>query len=207
MALYDITLPLHQNHPPWPGDTPFEMERASSIASGDECNVSRIVMSSHFGTHLDAPFHFENDGIKVDQLALETLIGKALVCEIDSHDLIQPGHLPNLEGVERLLCKTPNGEFIDDTQFHQDYTAVSNDAAKAMVEAGIKLLGIDYFSIEAFHSPGHPVHHTLCGNGVILLEGLDLRNIKPGWYELIALPLKLKDGDGSPCRVILRDLP
>ncbi|MGI6455353.1 MAG: cyclase family protein [bacterium] len=206
MAIYDITLPLRAEHPPWPGDAPFSCEQVSSIAKGDSCNVSQISMSSHFATHLDAPRHFIDEGMTVDQLDLQTVIGPALVVEVDTPDLIRPEHLPDLKNVERILFKTANSRFVADTDFHTDYVALGLEAAQALSRAGVILIGIDYFSIEAFKNPGHPVHRELCGNGIILVEGLDLRNIDPGMYELICLPLTIAGCDGSPCRAILRDL-
>lgn len=205
MTLHDITLTLSERQPPWPGDTPYLRAPKSQIALGDVCNISTLTLSTHIGTHLDAPYHFIDDGIRVDALDLESLVGPALVHEIDpTETLIKPEHLPDLNGITRILFKTSNSSFIDDTEFHTEYTSVSPEAAKAMTDAGIKLVGIDYFSVEAYESPGHPVHKELCGKGVILVEGLDLRKIRPGRYDLTVLPLKLKNADGSPCRAILR---
>lgn len=206
MTLHDITLPLHSEHPPWPGDTPFSMQPSSRIANGDNCNVSTIRLSTHFGTHLDAPYHFEDDGARVHQLDLDVLVGPALVHEVDAADLVRPEHLPPLQGVERILFKTKNSAKIADAMFHTDYVSIGLETAVELNRAGVRLVGIDYFSVEAFKNPSNPVHHEFCGNGVILVEGLDLRAVSAGRYELIVLPLKLQDGDGSPCRAILRDL-
>lgn len=206
MAIHDITLLLRPEHPPWPDDPPFSRESISALAKGDSCNVSLIQTSSHFGTHMDAPYHFEEEGMRLDQIPLSILMGPVLVHAVEGVDLIQAEHLPDLSGVERVLFKTSNGRFVSDTEFHTDYVSLGLDAARALTQAGVRLVGIDYFSIEAFRAPGHPVHRELCGQDVILLEGVDLRRIEPGWYELIALPLAIEDGDGSPCRAVLRDL-
>jgi len=163
-------------------------------------------MSSHYATHLDAPFHFEDDGITVDQLALETLIGPALVHETSAAKLIQPQDLPDLSGVERILFKTRNSDFITDRVFHTDFVSIGLQAATVLVQAGVRLVGIDYFSVEAFTAPGHPVHHVFCRQGVILVEGLNLQDVSPGWYDLTVLPLKIQGGDGSPCRAVLREI-
>jgi arylformamidase len=206
MALYELTLPLRPEHPPWPGDTPFSKTVERSIEEGtSHCNVSILNFSSHFGTHMDAPYHFEKDGITLDRIPLDTLIGPVLIHEVDTPDLIKPEHLPDLKGIERIVFKTSNTNYIADTEFHTDFVSVGLEAAKELTKAGIKLIGIDYFSIEAFRNPGHPVHHELCGNGVILVEGLDLRKVSPGNYELIVLPMNIQGGDGSPCRAVLRD--
>jgi len=204
MALWDISLPLKPETPPWPGDVPFSREFSQSIDQGDECNVSLLAMNSHFATHLDAPYHFEEDGASVDKIPLGVLIGPVLVHEVDSKDLILPPHLPPLDGVERLIFKTPNTSFIADSHFHCEYASLSLEAAKILTGAGVRLIGIDYFSIEAYGNPGHPVHHELCSKGVILVEGLDLRDVVPDWYELFVLPLKIAGGDGGPCRAVLR---
>lgn len=207
MAIYDLTLNLHEAQPAWPSDTPYSRVPTSETSKGDECNVSQVAMSTHFATHLDAPFHFEPKGLRLDALDLNTLIGPALLHEVGGEaPLILPEHLPPLDGVERIIFKTRNSQYIDDAVFHEDFTALSLEAAQALTAAGVKLVGIDYFSIEAFKNPGHPVHHELCGKGMIIVEGLDLRRVQPGNYELIALPLKFKDADGSPCRAVLRDI-
>ncbi|HOJ59609.1 MAG TPA: cyclase family protein [bacterium] len=206
MALYDLTLPMRPDQPPWPGDPPFSKTPLSSTRQGQSANVSWLSLSSHFGTHLDAPFHFVDDGLRLDQIPPEVFVGPVRVHAVDTPDLIRLEHLPPLEGVERIVFKTRNTRFIADTVFHSDYVSLSLDAARALAAAGVKLVGIDYFSVEAYKNPGHPVHHALCGRGVVIVEGLDLRRIEPGDYEIIALPLLIEDGDGSPCRVLLRDL-
>ncbi len=205
MAIYDITLPLRPELPPWPGDIPFTLTQDSSIEQGGRCNKSGFSMSSHFGTHLDAPYHFDNGGITLEKIPLDVFAGPALVHVVDTTDLIRPEHLPNLDGVERIVFKTPNTSFIADSTFNTNFVAVGLEAAQVLTQAGVRLVGIDYFSIESYQNPGNPVHLELCGNGVVLVEGLDLRAIEPGQYELIVLPLNILGGDGSPCRAILRD--
>lgn len=207
MAFYDLTLTLRPELPPWPGDPPFSLDRDSSIERGNTCNKSNLTASTHFGTHIDAPFHFETNGMTLDEIPLDVLVGPVLVHAVDTPDLIRPEHLPDLTDVERIIFKTPNTNFIDDTTFHTDFVAVGLETARQLTQAGVLLVGIDYFSIESFRNPGNPVHHELCGHGVVLVEGLDLRHVEPGEYELIVLPLKIIGGDGSPCRAILRDLP
>ncbi len=206
MGIYDITLPVREAHPPWPGDAPYKLEAVSEIKRGERCNVSRMEMSTHFATHLDAPYHFIERGAKVHELSLDALVGPALVWEVDTPDLIYPHHLPSLEKIERILFKTSNGRINQDREFHTQYVSLSGEAARELTRAEMVLAGIDYFSMEAYKSPGHPVHMELCGKGVIVVEGLDLEAIPPGMYELTVLPLKLEGADGSPCRAILRDL-
>ena len=206
MILYDITLPLRPEQPSWPGDEPFCVGINQSIAKGSLFNTTKFSLESHFATHIDAPYHLEQNGLTVENIPLESLIGPVLVHEVDAVDFIRPGHLPDLSNIERIIFKTPNTQFIADTVFHTEFTAISFEAAELLVHAGVKLIGIDYFSVETYHSENYPVHHLLCGNSVILLEGVDLRQISPGWYELLALPMKIQGADGSPVRAILRDL-
>ena len=205
MAIYDISLPLHDAHPPWPGDPPFSRTPLAQTTQGDPCNTSELRLSTHFATHLDAPYHFIPDGPRMDQINLDPLLGPALLHETDAAPLIEPHHLPPLEGVERILFKTANTKRIADTVFHTDYIALSPETARCLTQAGVKLIGIHYFSVEPYQSADFAVHHELCGKGVIILEGIDVREVPPGWYELIALPLRIQAGDGSPCRALLRD--
>lgn len=206
MAIYDISLPLRMEQAPWPGDPSFSIRPCLEIAKGDGCNVSHLELGSHFATHLDAPYHIVENGARIDEIDLDTLIGRVLVHEVDAPNFIQPKHLPDLIGVERILFKTSNSRFIDDPVFHTQYVSLSVDAARELVRAKVRLAGIDYFSIENYKSADLPTHRELCGNGVIILEGLNLRDVEPGWYELFALPLKIQGCDGSPCRAALRDL-
>lgn len=206
MVLYDITLPLRPEQPTWPGDSPFLIGINQSIAKGSLFNTTRFSLESHFATHIDAPYHFEENGITVDKIPMEVMIGPVLVHEVDTLDFIQPGHLPELSNIERIIFKTPNTHFIADTVFHTEYAAVGIEAAELLVHAGIKLVGIDYFSVETYYCEDYPVHHVFLRNNVILLEGVDLRQVPPGWYELLALPMKIQGADGSPVRAILRDL-
>lgn len=205
MSIYDATLTMKADLPPWPGDPPFSHQAVYAICQGDPCNVSKITMSSHFGTHIDAPYHFDDNGMRVDRIPLDDLMGSALVHEVETPDIITLEHLPDLTGVERILFKTSNGSLLSDSTFHPQYVSLDLETARYLVRSGIRLVGIDYYSIEAYDAPGDPVHHELCGNGIILLEGVDLRHIPPGWYELIALPLKIEGCDASPCRIVLRD--
>jgi len=206
MSLYDITLPIRPDMPPWPGDAPFLQAITSAIMGGDSCNVSHLSIGSHFGTHIDAPYHFEDEGIRLDQIPLDVLIGPTLVHQVDASDVITTEDLPDLSNIDRILFKTSNCRYIGDVEFHTNYISVGLDAAQALTEAGVKLVGLDYYSIETYIAGDYPVHHQLCGKGVILLEGVDLRSIDPGMYELIVLPLKIEGCDGSPCRAVLRDI-
>lgn len=205
--IYDVSLTISGSMVTWPKDPKVVINSARSISKGDSCNVTQFEMGSHTGTHIDAPYHFDNDGQKIDKLELETLTGRVSVYSISNSkevSLNEVKELP-LEGITRVLFKTVNSTIWQSgtTRFIEDYVYVTNDAAKYLVNIGIKLVGIDYLSIEKYGSKGHETHKTFLENNVILVEGLNLSSVSPGNYELIALPLKIKDGDGSPARVIL----
>ena len=209
VRIHDISVLVHEGTPIWPGDPKLSMQLASGIAKGDVANITRIEMGAHTGTHLDAPFHFQMNGAGVDQLPLEILIGPCRV--FDLSELTGPITRAALEkcdfaGVTRALFKTRNSRHWaeDDREFDKKFLAVAADAAKYLVDRGVKLVGVDYLSVEAFGSTEYPVHDTLLGAGVVIIETLNLSGVSAGDYELIALPVKLKGADGAPARVVLR---
>jgi arylformamidase len=206
MKIYDVTVPFSAELPVYPGDPAVKLDSVLRIADGAQCNVSHLSCGSHTGTHIDAPYHFLESGIKVDQIPLNLLIGRTRVAEITAPriDCTVLKEI-DLEAHVRLLFKTRNSYLWNTTnQFLEEYVHVTPEAAMMLVENGIKLVGIDYLSIEKFGSTDFQTHYTLLGNGVIIIEGLNLAEVEPGDYELICLPLKVKDGDGAPARVILR---
>jgi arylformamidase len=210
MEFIDISLALSPQLPTWPGNAAYELQPVKRIASGDSSNVSRAVLGTHTGTHIDAPRHFLDGGEGVDELRLADLIGRCTVAEVK----VAPGRHPievsdiqraaGTPPAERLLLKTPNSQLWGTSAFTPDFAYLSPDAAQWMVGAGVRLVGIDYLSIEEFRKEGAPTHHILLGAGVIIVEGLNLARVTPGIYELICLPLRLERSDGSPARVILR---
>lgn len=211
MKIYDVSVPISKKTPVYEGDPSVEIELKLSMEKGDNANVSQICMGVHTGTHVDAPNHFIEGTKKIIDLDLNTLIGKCRVVELgDDVMSIEPEHIENLENVERLLFKTRNSEFWTnfDQGFRKDFTYISHEAAKTIVEKGIKLVGIDYLSVEAFDAESPETHRTLLKNEVIIIEGLDLREVSDGEYELISLPLKIAEGagDGSPSRTVLREI-
>jgi len=208
VKIHDISVLLHEGTPIWPGDPKLSMHLASSIATGGVANVTHLDMGAHTGTHVDAPCHFYANGSGVDQLPLEILIGPCRVFDLSG--LTGPITRAALEkcdfgGVTRALFKTRNSRHWanDDREFDKQFVAVAADAAKYLVERGVKLVGVDYLSVEAFGSKKHPVHETLLGAGVVIIETLNLAEVLAGDYELIALPVKLKGADGAPARVVL----
>ncbi len=209
MSLYDVTRPLSSVFPVYPGDPVVELTPIAQCAWGDEANVTRLVLSSHTGTHIDAPRHFFDNGTTVDQLDLQVLMGPARVVHVPcvSHITVDDLRLHDLQGVTRVLFKTSNGPLWDCPGFQTTYYALTAEAAAWLVSCGVRLVGIDYLSVDAYEAEDFPVHRCLLQAGVVIVEGLDLRAVPPGDYDLYALPLRLEEGDGAPARVVLRARP
>jgi arylformamidase len=206
VTLIDISLPIHSRMVLYEGDPGVDVTPRLEIAKGDTANVSLLSMGSHTGTHVDAPAHFIEGGDTVEGLPVDSLIGPALVAEVRSERLIGRRDLESLplDGQSRLLLKTRNSALWARGAFTREFVALEIEGARYLTERGLRLIGIDYLSIEAFHSPGHPVHRHLLGAGVVILEGLDLSRVAPGVYELVCLPLPVRGIDGAPCRAVLR---
>jgi arylformamidase len=211
MKIYDVTFPISEKVPVYEGDPNVKIDVAAAIAKGDNANVTALCCGAHTATHVDAPNHFIEGTRKVDALDLEKLIGRARVVRVDdSVSSIEPEHLGNLDGVERVLFKTRNSGFWNtpETGFRKDFTYISPAAARVLADAGVKLVGIDYLSVEKFGSADFATHITLLEREIVIVEGLDLREVEAGDYELICLPLKIvsETGDGAPARAVLREL-
>ena len=206
MKLIDVTVPLDSGVPVYPGNTPFSLEPIKRVSRGDSSNVSTLHMSAHAGTHVDAPRHFFDGAPGAEGLPLEMLMGRARVIELTTRKGILPEDFTGLDLSEdlRLLIKTHNSRLWGSSQFHADYVGVTEAAAKHLVERGVKVLGVDYLSVEEFRTPGAPAHHVLLGGGTIVIEGLNLLDVEPGVYDMICLPLRLVGADGAPARVVLR---
>jgi arylformamidase len=206
MKLIDVSVPLDASLPTYPGNTPLELEAIKRLARGDSSNVSTLHLSAHAGTHVDAPRHFFDGGAGVDELPLDLLCGRARVVEVTSRGGVTAEDLSRLNLSEdvRLLIKTHNSRLWGDGTFHADYVGVKESAAKYLVDHGVKVVGVDYLSVEVFKTPGAPTHHLLLGAGTIVIEGLNLRDVDPGVYEMYCLPLRLVGSDGAPARVVLR---
>ncbi len=208
LRLYDVTRPLSSALPVYPGDPAIELAPIAQCAWGDAANVTRMVLSSHTGTHIDAPRHFFDAGATIDHLDPQILIGPARVVDVPcvSHITMDEVRSHDLEDVTRVLFKTPNTSLWDRPGFQTGYHALTPEAAEWLVTCGVRLVGIDYLSVDAFDAQDFPVHRCLLQAGVVIVEGLDLRAVPPGDYELYALPLLLQDGDGAPARVLLREV-
>jgi len=206
--LIDITLPLSDETPVWPGDRRFRRIVDHTIGDGSRSTVSRLEMSSHNGTHFDAPLHFIDGGTTLEQLDPEIFVGPARVVAYLNETHIEANDIRkmNLNGVERVLFKTRNCELWVDPEFHEEYIGITAPAARLLVELGVKLVGFDYLSVGPYGDEQVETHRSLLGNGVVILESLDLRKVEAGDYELIALPLKIVGGEGSPARALLRPL-
>ena len=205
MKIYDVTVPLSKDSVVYPGDPHVKINRRTKVNEADaKYNLSRYSFSSHAGTHVDPPFHLIEGGLTVDKLPLDLLMGRARVVEVTA-PIIDEAVLEEFDFTvnARVLFKTRNSYLWSQKNFVKDYVYMTPGAARSLVKDGIKLVGIDYLSVDKFD--GEPeTHMTLLSAGTIVVEGLDLREVEPGDYELICLPLKVKDGDGAPARVVLR---
>ncbi|HEV2861207.1 MAG TPA: cyclase family protein [Pyrinomonadaceae bacterium] len=213
MAIYDITVAVAPGRTPvYPGDPGVEVIQWAAISRGDSANVTSLNFGAHTGTHIDAPAHFIEGAPGMPSLPLDALVGEALVVEVPDTALsVEEEHLNEVEeGAARVLFKTRNSAFWEDPRgrFREDFTYISPAAARALARRGVRLVGFDYLSVEKFGSEDFATHLALLSEGVVIVEGLDLRGVAPGRYELICLPLKIEagTGDGAPARALLRTL-
>ena len=209
--IFDITVIINAETPIYKGDPGVCISSFKSITAGDSANVSQIALGMHTATHVDAPNHFIDGAKRVHELDPQKLIGPCRVIEVAKDVIaIEPEHLGDITGVERVLFKTRNSAFWTQSEpgFRTDFTYLTLATAKLLVNSGIVLVGIDYLSIEKSGSPGHPVHVALLEKEIVILEGVNLGNILPGNYELICAPLKYDGagGDGAPARTFLREV-
>ena len=206
--LYDISLPVNPKTVTFPGDPTIRFHPALRLERGEVVNLTAMEMCVHTGTHFDAPWHFLDDGARTDEVPLDAFLGPALVVEIPDVMAVGRAELERLplEGVVRLLLKTRNSVLLRDSVFHEDFTYLTKDGAEYLVSRGLRLVGIDYFSIDRFHSPDFPAHHALLRANVVIVEAVDLSAVPPGHYELLCLPMKLAGVDGAPVRAVLRTL-
>jgi arylformamidase len=206
--IFDVSVPIRTGGVVYPGNPVISITPQQAISQGAGANVSRVDFGSHTGTHVDAPKHFFDDGAGVDQLSLDTLVGPArLLAFDDSVTSIGEADLRkhDLAGVERVLLKTRNSAWLasGSPEFHPDYTYLAPDGAAYLAQLGVKLVGVDYLSVEQFHSGHHLTHRTLLERGIIIVEGLLLSTPPAGDYTLICLPILLAGLDGAPSRAIL----
>jgi arylformamidase len=205
--IYDVSVPIANGMPVWPSDPPLQLTSQGHL-SRDKTHtvqVTRIEMGSHTGTHIDAPFHFVEGGRRLEDISLNEMVGPAMVVQIQGVPSIQRKHLTplNWTDVRRVLFKTDNSTHWNDGTFYEEFVFLEPDAAEFLVQQGVRLVGIDYLSIDPYKSEKHPAHFVLLPRNVIIVEGLNLSGVEPGPYQMVALPLNLQSGDGAPARVIL----
>lgn len=204
----DVSVSVSENLPVWPGSPTIKFEQSLALEAGDIANDSTLHFSVHTGTHIDAPSHFLKNAKTVDQIPLDTLIGPAYLVEIaENVDAITANLLESLElpeNTERLLLKTRNSKLwaSGQQQFEPNFVALTADAARWVVNHKISLVGIDYLSIQRFYD-GPETHQILLGAEVVVIEGLNLSEVTTGEYDLFCLPIKLKEIEGAPARVVL----
>lgn len=213
MKIQDISLTISNDIVTWPGDPKVNIQLPIQMKKGDACNVSRWEIGAHTGTHTDAPFHFVDDGKGIDEVPLDWYIGPCLVVPVSPKTInIEASDIAhiNFKGHKRILFKTKNSDHWKNgnMEFDKDFISVGVTGAEYLLKKGVKLVGVDYLSVESFHAPfDHPVHKKLLGANMVVVEGLNLSAVKPGEYELLCMPLKIKHGDGTPVRAALRALP
>jgi arylformamidase len=209
MPIHDLSVGISPNLPVWPGNPGVEISRAQDMDKGDHANVSRLSLGVHTGTHVDAPVHFINGAAGVDSLALETLVGPALLIDLPNVAVVtaadlEGAHIP--AGTQRLLIKTHNSAYWAkaDTSFHTEFAGVAVDAANWLVAHHVTLVGVDYLSVAPWKQ-GTPTHRALLEAGVVIVEGLNLSAIEPGVHAFTCLPMKIVGSDGAPARAIITE--
>lgn len=199
----DVSILMKNGMTVWPGDPPFVFAPDSRIAEGASCNTSALQMGTHTGTHMDAPWHFDESGAKLDAVDISLFAGPALLLDMGEKRVIRAEDLGTRPLPPRVLIKTVNARIPADAPFAEDYVALDVSAAERLVDEGVRLVCVDYLSVAPFKQPGQRTHHILLGAGVLVVEGLRLAGFDEGTYELIVLPLPLAGADGAPCRALL----
>lgn len=205
----DISLTIHPGMPYWPDNPAVTIEPSQCLAHGDVCNVSKLTIGTHTGTHVDGINHFIKGGMGVDKMPLDATIGRARVIEIKDPKQITVAEIEphNIQEGERILFKTQNStNALKSDNFIEDFVHISTEAAKYLAEKKVRTVGVDYLSVGGYAGNVVEVHHALLGSGIWAIEGLNLSSVEPGEYELICLPIKLKDGDGGLARAILKSV-
>ncbi|WP_227938117.1 arylformamidase [Alkalihalobacillus deserti] len=203
MKIIDISQVLNSATPVWPGDTPFAFHLNWTKEQTGSVNVGTIKMSAHTGTHIDAPYHFSDEGTPVSELPLESYIGNALVVDVTNHQAISSQALAGIDltTIEMVLLKT--NSWIDHSTFPENFSYLRSELASYLHKNAIRLIGVDVPSVDPLDSKTLDAHHALHKHNISILEGLVLKDVKPGVYELIALPLNIEGADGCPVRAVL----
>lgn len=204
---FDVSVTLRDGMVHWPGDPECRIQRVNRMEDGAVCNLTHLTMSAHTGTHMDAPRHFIADGLTMEQMPFDAVIGRCRVFEFDSTDQITADDLRKLKFSpgQRVLFKTRNStRSWAMPEFDKDFSSIRQDAAQYLVDQKVMTVGVDYLSIGGYGKDVVETHQIMLGAGLWVIEGLNLAAIKPGYYNLICLPLKIEGADGAPCRVVLR---
>lgn len=203
--LWDVSVPDRPDMHFYPGDPTLEQTQIRAIARGDAANLTHLSLGAHTGTHVDAPAHFIDGAPTLEQVPLDRMVGPARVLDLRGLAAVDAAALRRhrIEAGDIVLFRTDNSERWAKPGFQTDFTYVTRDAAEHLVACGVKTIGMDYLSIERFGSTTFEVHKLLLGHGILIIEGLDLREIAPGVYHLACLPLKLEGVDGAPARAVL----
>lgn len=205
----DVSVTLRTSMVHWPGDPPTRITHSKDMERGDLCTVSLLKMGAHAGTHMDAPAHFVRGGSGIDHMPLDAAIGSARVISIRARKAINPDDLVRygLRRGERVLFKTRNSTHCWDTgRFVEDFVYISAAAASYLAERQVRLVGVDYLSVGGFGTDEVDTHQALLKAGIWIIEGLDLRQVRPGRVQLICLPLKIAGADGAPARALVRSM-
>lgn len=200
-------MPIRTGMAHWPGDPDVSLEQTSSIDAGDAANMTKLEMSAHTGTHMDAPRHFLPEGAGIDSLPPAVTIGPARVIAVEDAESTKADELRGHEPKpgERLLIRTRNSPAAwQEDGFVEDFVHLTTEAAELLADVGVGLVGVDYLSVAGYERNEPEVHRALLGAGVWIIEGLDLSAVEPGEYELVCLPLRLAGCDGAPARALLR---
>ena len=202
--LYDVSRRLDPALAGWPGDAPYRFAWTCTRVGGASCNVGRVSLSVHAGTHVDAPYHFDDSGATTDVLPLDPFLGPARVADVRGRPVVRRADLEgfDLAAAPRLLLHT--GGWLEPSRFPDSIPVLAEDVPEWLAARGVVLVGLDVPSVDALDSKTLPVHHGLGRHGIAILESLDLSGVPEGVYELIALPLRLAGADGSPVRAVLR---
>ncbi|MBN2307949.1 MAG: cyclase family protein [Candidatus Hydrogenedentes bacterium] len=199
----DVSIPMKHGMTTWPGDPPFERVPEGQIAQGAGSNTSRLTLTTHTGTHVDAPWHFEEDGRRLDEIDPAVFFGDALLVDLPHVESVSAGDLGGEPLPARILFKTRNSELPVDAPFQTDYVALGRDAAERLADERVRLVGVDYLSVAPWKQDGQATHHVLLRNDVLVVEGLRLAGLTAGIYPFTVLPLPLEGADGAPCRAFV----
>ncbi len=204
--IYDISPPITDRIAVWPGDTPPSREVLCDMNKGANITLSTLRSTVHLGAHADAPCHYGKDAATIDQRGLDYYLGNCQVVRVGAPRgaLVRPSDLPGDIRATRLLLATHT--FPDSTNFTEDFAALSVELIDSLHERGVRLVGIDTPSVDLFDSKDLAAHNRILRHDMAILEGLVLRDVPDGVYELIALPLRLVGFDASPVRAVLRTL-